>query len=142
MTDIDPKTELIDGDPNARSPRAPYRNTVGSIVTWAIFRTALVLAGALLLYEYVRWIDYSMWWMITAISFYAFVVHPITIQYRLYKEETSRVLTGTLCSSCKYFEETGVLCSKLDEHVTEEYIPCNGELWEPRSSIRNDDDDD
>ena len=116
-----------------------YRNTIGSIVAWALFRAVFVMVGALLLYEYVRWIDYSLWWGITAVSLYAFVVHPIQVQYRLYKEETRKVLTETLCASCRHFEETGVLCAKLDEHVTEEYIPCAGELWEPRSTFREDD---
>ena len=122
-------------------PRKEYQNTIGSIVSWAIFRTAIVITLSLILYHYVRWVDYTLWWGITAISLYAAVIHPMQIQYRLFKEETRQVLTGTLCSSCKYFEETGVLCSKLDEHVTEEYIPCGGELWEPRSPITEADDD-
>lgn len=117
-----------------------YRNTVGSIVTWALLRAALVIVAALLLYEYVRWIDYSLWWGVTAVSLYAFVVHPIQVQYRLYREETQKVISGTLCASCRHFEETGVLCAKLDEHVSEEYIPCEGELWEPRSGYPGDQD--
>jgi len=115
-----------------KSAGRQYRHTIGSIVAWAIFRLALVMIGALLLYEYVRWIDYSLWWAVTAISLYAFVGHPIQIQYRIYKEETRRVVTETLCASCRFFEVTGVLCSKLDEHVSEDSIPCEGELWEPK----------
>ncbi|MDH7516442.1 MAG: hypothetical protein QHI48_11285 [Bacteroidota bacterium] len=112
-------------------PDKRYRNTIGSIVAWALFRLALVLTAALLVYEYVRWIDYSLWWALTAVSLIVFVVYPIQVQYRIYREETRNVFTGTLCSTCRYFEKTGVLCLKLDEHVTEDYIPCEGELWEP-----------
>ena len=42
-------------------------------------------------------------------------------------------MSGTLCSTCRHFEPGSVLCMKLDEHVTEDDIPCGGELWEPKS---------
>jgi hypothetical protein len=110
-----------------------YRNTVGSIVSWALFRLAIVIGVSLLVVEYVSWIDYSTWAIITLIMIYAGVIHPMQVQYRIYNEETRTVMEGTLCSTCKYFEPTGVLCSRLDEHVSEDHIPCEGELWEPRA---------
>ncbi|MBI5645668.1 MAG: hypothetical protein HY962_01950 [Ignavibacteriae bacterium] len=135
---MDPSThDSYQGTPPG--PQKTYRNTIGSIVAWALLRAALVVLVALLAFEYLRWIDYSLWWGITAVSLYAFVVHPIQVQYRLYREETRKVLSGTLCASCRHFEETGVLCAKLDEHVTEEYIPCDGELWEPKPGYGDDD---
>lgn len=124
------------------TPRPPYRNTIGSIVTWAIVRAAAVIFAAIVAYDYVKWLDYSLWFSITALSMYAFVLHPIQVQYRIFREETRRVRRDTLCSSCRHFVETSVLCQKLDEHVTEDYIPCDGELWEPRSTTIEDDDDD
>jgi hypothetical protein len=116
-----------------RPPRKEYQNTIGSIVGWAILRAAVYIGISLILFDYLRWSNYALWWMITFALFYPVVIHPAQVQYRLYKEETQNVVTGTLCSSCKYFEPTGIMCSKLDEHVTEEYIPCDGELWEPRA---------
>ncbi len=109
-----------------------YRYTVGSIVSWAIFRAAAVIGVMLLVSEYVRWLDYGTWWAATLLLFYAAVLHPMQIQYRIYKDETKNVMEGTLCSTCRYFEPTGVMCSKLDEHVSEDHIPCEGELWEPK----------
>lgn len=109
-----------------------YRYTVGSIVTWAIFRAAAVIGIMMLVSEYVRWLDYGTWWGATLLLLYAVVLHPMQIQYRIYKDETKNVMEGTLCSTCRYFEPTGVMCSKLDEHVSEDHIPCNGELWEPK----------
>lgn len=41
-------------------------------------------------------------------------------------------MSGILCSTCRYFESIGVMCSKLDEYVTEDVVPCEGELWEPK----------
>ncbi|MBR9976909.1 MAG: hypothetical protein KFH87_02370 [Bacteroidetes bacterium] len=116
---------------SSESAENRYRNTIGSIVSWGIFRMALVIGVSLLFAEYVRWIDYSTWAIITLVMLYAAVVHPMQVQYRIYREETLAVMDGTLCSTCKYFEPTGVLCSKLDEHVSEDHIPCEGELWEP-----------
>jgi hypothetical protein len=118
-----------------------YRNTIGSIVTGGIFRAALILVAALFLYDYFKWVDYAFWWSATAISLYAFVFHPMQIQYRLYKEETETVVTNSLCAKCKHFEPTGVLCSILDEHVTEDYLPCEGQSWEPKSFEMDEDAD-
>jgi len=109
-----------------------YRYTIGSIVSWAIFRAAAVIGIMLLVSEYVRWLDYGTWWGATLLLIYAVVLHPMQIQYRIYKDETKNVMEGTLCSTCRYFEPTGVMCSKLDEHVSEDHIPCEGELWEPK----------
>ena len=116
-----------------RKPKREYTNTIGSIITWALIRAAGVIVVTMVLYEHMKWLNYSLWWMVTIASSYGFVIHPMTIQYRVYKEETRNVVTNTLCAKCKHFEPTGVLCSVLDEHVTEEYIPCEGELWEPIS---------
>ncbi|MBE0643300.1 MAG: hypothetical protein IH600_04410 [Bacteroidetes bacterium] len=116
----------------AENVEGTYRNTIGSIVSWALFRAAIVIGLALLLIEYVRWIDYSTWVALTLIMIYAAVIHPMQVQYRIYQDETKNVIDGTLCASCRYFEPTGVLCSKLDEHVSEDVIPCGGELWEPK----------
>ncbi len=110
----------------------PYTNTIGSIVSWAIFRVAAVIIVAYIISEYVTWLDYSTWWIITLALFYGIVLWPMQVQYRIYREETARVMDGTLCSTCRHFESTGVLCAKLDEHVTEDSIPCEGELWEPK----------
>ncbi len=114
------------------TPEGKYRNTIGSIVSWALFRAAMVIGISLLILEYVRWLDYTTWVLMTLIMIYAAVIHPMQVQYRIYIEETRAVMEGTLCSTCKYFEPTGVLCSKLDEHVSEDVIPCEGEMWEPK----------
>ena len=118
---------MNDAENNGSALRnSPYRNTIGSIVSWALFRMALVIFVALVVYEYVYRIDYVVWWTLTLLSLYA-------IQYQLYKQETQNVINGTLCSSCRHFEPTGVLCSILDEHVTENDVPCEGLRWEPKS---------
>ncbi|MCB2205704.1 hypothetical protein KQI65_13245 [bacterium] len=111
----------------------PYTNTIGSIVSWAIFRAAIVIVVSYFIIENVHWLRLeSWWWIVIVFLLYAVVLHPMQVQYRIYREETASVMEGTLCSTCRYFEPTGVLCSKLDEHVSADHIPCEGELWEPK----------
>jgi hypothetical protein len=137
---------LMDTDtehPVRTPPSIPYRNTLGSIVLWTILRTAGVIAGAWILFDLmtINNAGYALWWAITGLSLYAVVFHPTQIQYLHYREETKNVMTGTLCASCKHFEPTGVLCSRLDEHVSEDYLPCEGQLWEPTGVFPGDDDE-
>jgi hypothetical protein len=39
----------------------------------------------------------------------------------------------TLCGSCINFEPSSQLCKVLDEHVSVDFIPCEGLRWEPKS---------
>ncbi len=119
---------------NIAPSNMPYPRTVGSIVTWAIVRAAIVIILSLVLYEYVKWIEYGVWWMVTFAALFAVVLYPAQIQYRLFKESTKNIVSGTLCSTCKYFEPTAIMCTMFDEHVSETYIPCEGVNWEPLSA--------
>jgi len=40
------------------------------------------------------------------------------------------IIENTLCSSCKHFDESAVLCMKYDKHITKDEIPCGGIHWE------------
>lgn len=104
--------------------------TFGTIVYWGIVRLAITITILWVLFFY---IDYGTWWMIGIVSIYIIVIHPIIIQYNLYREQNKKIIESTLCSSCAYFDETAVLCTKLDEHPRENYLPCEGEYWEPKS---------
>jgi hypothetical protein len=114
--------------------RPMYRNTVGSIVSWTLLRAVIYVLAAIFAFDYFRWVDYSLWWTVCVALFYAFVIYPMQVQYNHFRDETKSIVSGTLCSTCRHFEQTGILCLKLDEHVTDTYIPCDGQLWEPASS--------
>lgn len=103
---------------------------MGHIVFWALIRLAFTIIGLWILFYY---IDYGTWWVLGIVSIYVIVIHPALIQYDIFREKTEPVVNSSLCSSCRYFEETAVLCTKLDEHPTENYLPCNGEYWEPKN---------
>lgn len=65
------------------------------------------------------------------LSIYGVIIHPAVIQYRLFMEENKDIIKNTLCSSCKHFDETAVLCLKYDQHPTLKNLPCEGADWEP-----------
>lgn len=102
---------------------------MGQIVFWGLVRLALTIIVLWILYFH---LPYGTWWVLGIVSIYAVVVHPAIIQYDMFREKNKTIIESTLCSSCRYFNETAVLCTKLDEHPTEKYLPCEGELWEPK----------
>lgn len=102
---------------------------MGEIVFWTIIRTALLIV--------ILWTSKDVWgekyfWLIVALSFYLFVISPAIAFYRKFMEKNKEVLESSLCSSCKHFDESAVLCMKYDKHPTKTYIPCEGSAWEPR----------
>jgi len=60
------------------------------------------------------------------------IVHPAMVSYRWFEERNKKVIESTLCSSCKHFDQSAVLCIKYDKHPTENYVPCDGVDWEPK----------
>ena len=67
-------------------------------------------------------------------SVYAVIIYPITIQYRIFYAENKEIIEQTLCTSCKHFDKSAVLCMKLDQHPTLKVLPCEGLEWEPIGS--------
>lgn len=103
---------------------------MGSIVFWGIIRTAILIPVLWFLYGIM---DYRYWWMFGLLAIYGVILHPAMIQYRMFLEENKQILTNTLCSTCKNFDKTAVLCLMHDQHPTEDEIPCGGVDWEPES---------
>jgi hypothetical protein len=103
---------------------------LGEIVFWTIVRTAVTIPGLWILRFH---IDEKLWWMISIAAIYVLIIHPAFVGYRWFEERNKNVINATLCSSCKHFNASAVLCMKYDKHPTENYIPCEGEEWEPKS---------
>jgi hypothetical protein len=101
---------------------------VGDIVFWAIMRTALVIPVVWILQSYV---DFQIWFFIVLFGIYGIIIHPAIIHYRLFEEKNKEIIESTLCSSCRHFDKTAVLCLKYDKHPSKTYIPCDGIDWEP-----------
>ena len=101
---------------------------MGGIVFWALVRIAVFIPTMWLLSDI---IDYQLWWAITLMGIYGVIIHPAAIQYRFFVEENKKIVNNTLCSSCKHFDETAILCLIHDKHPTLDNLPCEGMGWEP-----------
>jgi low affinity Fe/Cu permease len=101
---------------------------MGHIVFWAIIRAAIIIP---IIWFAKPLFKYSDWWVMGILSLYAVILHPAIIQYQQFLKKNRPVLEGTLCSSCRHFDKTAVLCLKHDEHPTTDDIPCDGLDWEP-----------
>jgi hypothetical protein len=76
--------------------------------------------------------DSQLWWMVSTAAIYVLIIHPAMVSYRWFEELNKKVIESTLCSSCKHFDRSAVLCIKYDKHPTENYVPCDGVDWEPK----------
>ena len=104
---------------------------MGDIVFWAIIRTFILIP---VIYLLRGWLDYTFWWTFSFMLIYGVILHPIIVQYNIFLERNKTIIDSTLCSSCKHFDKTAVLCLKHDEHPTATYLPCDGIDWEPGDS--------
>ena len=107
------------------------RHTLGSIIWMALLRLIATMFVAWYLQDKLN--DYGEWWIITVVAIYGIAIYPAQIQYNYFKRTSRKLMEETLCSSCRYFNPENLHCMRLDEHVTEQYLPCEGEGWEPRA---------
>jgi fatty acid desaturase len=102
---------------------------MGEVVFWTIIRAAVTIPGLWILKSQ---IDFQLWLLISVAAVYVLIVHPAMVSYRWFEEHNKKVIESTLCSSCKHFDRSAVLCIKYDKHPTENYVPCDGVDWEPK----------
>ena len=102
---------------------------MGEIVFWTIIRATVTIIGLWIIESQ---IDFQLWWIISIAAIYVLVIHPAIVSYRWFEERNKKVIESTLCSSCKNFDPSAVLCIKYDKHPTENYVPCEGVEWEPK----------
>ncbi len=110
---------------------------MGEIIFWAIIRTAIVIP---VLWFLEGIISPQLWWLINFLAIYGVIIHPAIIHYRLFLSKNKDVLEATLCSTCKHFDESAVLCMLHDKHPTKIFLPCEGLDWEPKQSNVNSED--
>jgi len=101
---------------------------MGAIIFWSLIRLAITLPVIWYITENYDGRFYIVW---AALAIYAIVISPAIKQYKKFEEENKDVIKSTLCSTCKNFDKTAVLCLKLDEHPSIDKLPCEGLDWEP-----------
>ncbi|HRP02771.1 MAG TPA: hypothetical protein PLE30_09010 [Candidatus Kapabacteria bacterium] len=109
--------------------------TIGSIVWGVILRATIVIVVVSALLTIPQFRDY--WWF----SFFAiwfFVAFPAYQQYQIFQNRIDELEEDTLCGSCVHFRKESQMCSLYDEHISKDYIPCEGKDWEPKSTFDRD----
>jgi len=102
---------------------------LGDIIFWAILRTAIVIPAVWILKSH---IDEQLWWIVIIAAIYGIIIHPIVLSVKRFEAKSKDILESTICSNCKHFDPSAVLCMKHDKHPTKDYIPCDGIHWEPK----------
>jgi len=108
----------------------PYYTT-GNIVAAGLIRVVLIAVIIILLDAY--WKSSTSWWYIALFAIWGLGLYPAWVQYNKFNESVDQISEGTLCGACRHFNRTNQLCMILDEHVTNDQPPCEGEAWEPIS---------
>ena len=102
---------------------------MGEIVFWTLVRIAISIPIIWLLKSY---IDFQLWFILATFLLYGVIIHPAIVGYRKFEERNKGITDNTLCSNCKHFDASAILCVKYDEHPTNNFIPCEGLDWEPQ----------
>lgn len=123
--------------PNYRPHPVPSI-TVGSIILWVLLKLAVLVPLVWFVVEQYGWHHY---WLVAIALLWLTVVYPAFTQYYEFLAQTQILESSTLCAQCQHFEPTGHLCKLLDEHISVQHIPCNGECWEAKQSDYRSDDD-
>ena len=116
--------------PGRLSRREPYKHTLGSIMWTALLRFSATIIVAWYFQDYFD--KSSEWWLVTTLAIYGIAIYPAQIQYEYFRQNNRQLMEDTLCSSCRFFRPENLHCTKLDEHISEHYLPCEGEEWEPK----------
>lgn len=65
------------------------------------------------------------------ILFVIFVILPFYKSYRNFHDQNKPIIQESICSTCNFFDKNNVYCIKHDTFVQKDYIPCNGNDYEP-----------
>ena len=102
---------------------------MGEIVYKTLIRFAITL---FILWFSKDFFDEKFFWIISLLAIYFFVFYPTFMSYKKFIDFNLNIIKNTLCSSCKHFNESAVLCTKYDKHPSENFIPCERTDWESK----------
>lgn len=103
--------------------------TSGSAAFGILLRSALVMALAFATIALTERRDLS--WLFLFLL-WGGAVYPGWKQYQAFEQRIKKIEEETICGSCKYFDEPSQLCRPYDEHISKNYIPCEGKDWEAK----------
>ncbi|MFC2136370.1 hypothetical protein ACFLTH_17280 [Bacteroidota bacterium] len=101
---------------------------MGAIVYWTLIRIVILIPA---LWYLLDWVAFKYSWLFIAAAVYIVVIHPAVIQYKKFMDQNEEIVNNSLCSTCKHFDKSAVVCMMYDKHPIAESIPCEGNAWEP-----------
>ena len=109
------------------------RITTGTVVLGGLIRLSILIIT-------MWWIsdvwEFHQFWPLFSIMVVMIVFYPAYREMAIFSQSIDTISESTMCGSCMHFESSAQICSRYDEHITEEYIPCEGMDWEPHSYER------
>lgn len=120
-----------DGDAPDERKIAPQvfkpRVTIGSIVLYALLKITALMLGGWFIIDYYKMHQY--WWLLLA-SMLVLAILPAYQQYEVYREQSKIIEKNSLCATCRHYDDSGMVCTIMDEHVSVHFTPCGGAGWE------------
>lgn len=104
---------------------------MGEIIFRSLIKIALAIPA---LWYLIDKIDSRLWWIILIAVAFGFIVKPAINQFEDFNLKNSEVIENSICSSCKHFDKSSVLCMKYDKHLKPDFIPCEGNSWEQKQN--------
>lgn len=109
--------------------------TTGSILWGVLLRSAILI---LIISLFLESLSMRQHWWLMLFALWFLVAYPAWLQYKKFQERIQNFQKETLCGSCKHFEANSQLCKIYDQHVSTEFIPCEGLSWEPINEFSQD----
>ena len=103
--------------------------TLGSIIWGVLLRGAIIIFLSIIIIQYYEL--YQYWWT-SLFVLWLLTIYPGWNQYVQFTKRMEEFEESTLCGTCKHFLSSSQLCKIYDEHVSKNYIPCEGDAWEPK----------
>ncbi len=103
--------------------------TTGSVVWGLLLRSSIIIILSSVLINALELRTY-WWWVLIALWFFA--AWPAYRQWQQFSTRMEKFEESTLCGSCRHFDPSSQLCKIYDQHVSTNYIPCEGLAWEPK----------
>ncbi|MBK7868131.1 MAG: hypothetical protein IPJ75_14765 [Ignavibacteriales bacterium] len=101
---------------------------MGKLVIESLVRLVVVLVVVFLIRTALP--DDKFWLILTIAAILAGVVLPAYTGYKKFYAQNREIIENSICSKCRHFDESAVLCTKYESHPKPGYIPCGEKEFE------------
>jgi len=101
---------------------------MGKIVTETLLRLIVVLTAVYFIRT--AFPDDKFWLILAITAVIGGVVLPAYNSYTSFYKSNREIIENSICSKCRHFDESAVLCKKYESHPRPDFIPCDGKEFE------------